>query len=450
MDIFVISVDGECLMPTSRRGKVRHLLKDGKAKIVKHSPFTIQLLYKTTAYTQPVELCMDAGYEHIGVSAKSESKEYVSVQYDALPDEKEHHDDCRKYRRTRRNRLRYRRCKNLRRKDTKDWFAPSIDHKKNIHEDIALRFESVCPITSVTIETGHFDTKELEAIKKGLPLPEGKDYQEPKIHADAVLRLAVFQRDNYKCAVCGKSGITDGAKLHMHHGLFWKGIHGNNPDEMLTVCSKCHTSANHKKGGKLYGLEPKKIDLRGAAFMNAVRYRIVEDLREKLGEDAVHVTWGADTKEARKTLGLEKSHVNDAYCMGQFHPERRAEEEHFKKMRRNNRILERFHDAKYVDIRDGSEKSGSQLGCGRTNRSIPRNNDQNLRIYHGRKISKGRRSIRHKHYILRPKDIVIFQRKKYCVKGVQNNGTYVALEGRTPVAIHKVQIFKHANAWSKV
>lgn len=32
----VLSKNGERLMPTIRLGKVRHLLKDGKAKIIKH------------------------------------------------------------------------------------------------------------------------------------------------------------------------------------------------------------------------------------------------------------------------------------------------------------------------------------------------------------------------------------------------------------------------------
>ena len=97
--IMVISKDGERLMPTVRCGKVRHLLKTGKAKIVGRHPFTIQLLYETTNYTQPIELCVDTGYQHIGISVKSESREYVSAQYDLLENEKEHHDDARKYRR---------------------------------------------------------------------------------------------------------------------------------------------------------------------------------------------------------------------------------------------------------------------------------------------------------------------------------------------------------------
>lgn len=104
--VCVLSNSGERLMPTFRLGKVRHLLKDGKAKIVKHHPFTIQLLYDSKTNTQPIEICEDVGYNYIGISVKSQSHEYVSAQYDTLQDEKEHHDDCRKYRRTRRNRLR--------------------------------------------------------------------------------------------------------------------------------------------------------------------------------------------------------------------------------------------------------------------------------------------------------------------------------------------------------
>ena len=106
--VFVISKNGERLMPTKRLGKVRHLLKNNKAMVIKHNPFTIQVTYDTKSYVQPMELCMDTGYEHIGLSIKSKTTEYVSGQYDMLTNEKQHHDDCRKYRRTRRNRLRYR------------------------------------------------------------------------------------------------------------------------------------------------------------------------------------------------------------------------------------------------------------------------------------------------------------------------------------------------------
>ncbi|MDN5277454.1 MAG: hypothetical protein PWR01_1419 [Clostridiales bacterium] len=50
--VYVISKAGEPLMPTQRYGKVKRLLKQGLAKVIKREPFTIQLLYDTTTYTQ--------------------------------------------------------------------------------------------------------------------------------------------------------------------------------------------------------------------------------------------------------------------------------------------------------------------------------------------------------------------------------------------------------------
>ena len=59
--VYVISQSGKALMPTSRHGKVKHLLREGKARVVRREPFTIQLLYDSKEYTQPVTLGVDAG-----------------------------------------------------------------------------------------------------------------------------------------------------------------------------------------------------------------------------------------------------------------------------------------------------------------------------------------------------------------------------------------------------
>lgn len=278
--ICVISKNGERLMPTFRPGRVRHLLKDGKAKIVKHQPFTIQLLYDSNNYTQPIEICEDVGYNYIGISVKSTTHEYVSAQYDTLQDEKEHHDSCSKYRRTRRNKLRYRKARFNNRKRKEGWFAPSLEHKKQLNINLIEWYMSVIPITHTTVEVGSFDTMLLQAIQKGEAKPEGTDYQQGPRYNLATLREAVFYRDNYTCAVCGRSSMKDGAILHMHHMLYWKGRHGYQLDELVTVCEKCHTSPNHQKSGVLFGFgENKKFaDLSGAAFMNAVRWQIVNAL----------------------------------------------------------------------------------------------------------------------------------------------------------------------------
>ena len=106
--VAVISASGKKLMPTNSY-RARRLLKSKRAVIYKYRPvFTIKLVDRTNGYTQPIEYKCDTGYQNIGISICSDTKEFVNEQRDLLKDEVKRHSDSRKYRRTRRNRLRYR------------------------------------------------------------------------------------------------------------------------------------------------------------------------------------------------------------------------------------------------------------------------------------------------------------------------------------------------------
>ncbi len=52
--VYVISKNGQPLMPTERHGKIRRLLKAKKAIVIRRCPFTVKLLYDTGTNTQPV------------------------------------------------------------------------------------------------------------------------------------------------------------------------------------------------------------------------------------------------------------------------------------------------------------------------------------------------------------------------------------------------------------
>ena len=106
-------------MPTSRHGKVKHLLKDGKAKVVRRTPFTIQLLYDSPEYTQPITLGVDAGSKVVGLSATTEKKELFVSEVTLRDDIPELLSTRRQNRRTRRNRLRYRMARFLNRTSSK-------------------------------------------------------------------------------------------------------------------------------------------------------------------------------------------------------------------------------------------------------------------------------------------------------------------------------------------
>ena len=415
----VIDKNKNPLMPMHNPKKLRRLLKEKRAVIYQHDPFTIMLTYDiANAGTQPVELTEDTGYQYIGLSVKSEKHEYISREYKLLPDEKKHHQAQKRIRNARRNRLRYRKPMTKRaansRHTEKGWLAPSLKHKADQHVELVKKYMAVLPITSVTLEMGQFDTQVLTAVQEGKPVPEGLDYQHGPKYGYDTLREAVFARDKYKCKVCKKSAIKDNAVLVIHHIGFRKKDRSNRPSNLMTLCSNCHIPSAHKEGGALWNLKPIVKPLGNAAFMNSVKWYIYGEVKKLC--DNTHITYGAVTKRERLNRNIEKSHANDAYCIGNYHPKHRAKTQYFAKRRRNNRCLEKFYDAKIIDIRTGKTVKGAKLSCNRTKRKVPRKNKNNLRCFRGRTVTKGYRSIRGKRHIYQAGDIVWFQGEKHIVK----------------------------------
>ena len=151
--VSVVTNTNKPLMPTSPY-RARKLLSSGKAKIVKHRPFTILLVNRSDGNVQEIEYKSDTGYLHVGISVCSEKREFVREQRDLLPDEREKHNDRRKYRRTRRNRKRYRKARfdnrigKIRKKEKNKhvWLPPSLDHKVDAQVQLFLRLYQVMPI----------------------------------------------------------------------------------------------------------------------------------------------------------------------------------------------------------------------------------------------------------------------------------------------------------------
>ena len=215
---------------------------------------------------------------------------------------------------------------------------------------------------------------------------------------------------------------------------------------LITVCDKCHTPKNHKPGGKLWNWKPRVKSFAGATFMTAVRWMMYQKVRSMYLDVEVRITYGAETKERRRILDISKSHVNNAFVMGSFHPKHRCRPVIFQKKRRNNRILEKFYDARYIDSRDGSKKSGQQLFNGRANRN--RNTDtENLHKYRKEKLSSGRRSIHRQRYPIQPHDIVRYRWSDAETTGCHNYGTRLLAHGAL-VLISKVRFRKYSGGFA--
>jgi hypothetical protein len=67
MKVYVRNRDGTPLMPCTP-AKARKLLRDGKAKVVERSPFTIQLLWDCEGHVQEVTLGIDKGSHVTGIA----------------------------------------------------------------------------------------------------------------------------------------------------------------------------------------------------------------------------------------------------------------------------------------------------------------------------------------------------------------------------------------------
>src|SRR5713226_10501793 len=106
--VYMLNCHGQPLMPCQPR-KARVLLKEGKAKVVKMAPFTLQLLYGSSGYKQEVSLGVDAGTQHIGLSATTEQRVLFEAEVVPRNEIQELLATRRQYRRARRNRkTRYR------------------------------------------------------------------------------------------------------------------------------------------------------------------------------------------------------------------------------------------------------------------------------------------------------------------------------------------------------
>ena len=290
-------------MPCSP-AKARHLLDDGKAKVKKRTPFTIQLLFGSTGYTQEVILGVDAGSKTIGLSASAETKELFSAEVKPRNDVVDLLSTRRESRRARRNRkIRYRkpRFDNRVRSKRKGWLAPSVGVKIQEHITAIRRVCGILPVSKVVVETAEFDLQLLKAIEEGKPVPQGEDYQKGEMYGHYNVRQYVLWRDGYTCQCCGAHTTKKKeVRLHVHH-LESRKTGGDAPSNLITLCDSCHEKF-HKGIITAANLKKRKCrSTRDATFMGIMRKTLIQRLRAEL-TIPVAETRGYITKATREKL----------------------------------------------------------------------------------------------------------------------------------------------------
>ena len=332
--VYVLSQNGQPLMPTENHAKVRVFLKQGKAKVVQRCPFTIQLLYESTTHTQKINLGIDAGSKTIGVSATTDSKVLYESEVVLRNDIVELLSGRRALRNSRRSRkTRYRKPRFDNRKKPDGWLAPSIRQKIETHVTVVGNVMKILPVTKIIVETASFD---IQKIKN--PEIEGVGYQHGEQLDFWNVREYVLFRDGHTCQCC--KGKSKDNILNVHH-IESRKTGGNAPNNLITLCETCH-KAYHKGIITL----PKEIHrgmrFRDAAFMGIMRWAFYDRLKElynPLGAEVIN-TYGYITKNTRIEHGLPKEHYVDARCISDNPAAKPLDHYYFqKKVRCHNRQI---------------------------------------------------------------------------------------------------------------
>ena len=175
MFVYVLNQKGVPLMPC-KPAIARLLLKDGKAKVKRRTPFTIKLTIDSTEYVQPVIAGMDTGSKVIGSAAITNGQVVYQAETRIRQDVSKKVKQRAMYRRARRGRkCRYRPARWLNRASSykTERLAPSVRSKVDSHLREKKQIEALLPVSEWKVETASFDIHKITN-----PVVTGIDYQQ--------------------------------------------------------------------------------------------------------------------------------------------------------------------------------------------------------------------------------------------------------------------------------
>lgn len=303
--VYVINNNGNPLMPC-KPAKAKHLLKTGKAKVIRKIPFTIKLLWDCEENTQEIVHGLDTGSKTIGSSCtilkSSAPTSAVEVVYASeimlRQDISKKMMQRASYRRNRRNRkTRYRKPRfSNRRNSTKSGrIPPSLQSKIGAHYREIKFVTKLLPVSKLNIELASFDISKISDN----PPKEKKLFYNTKAY--------VLHRDNYKCQHC--KGKTKDKKLEVHHIIFRSKGGSDHYSNLITLCHTCHSDLHD---GKIdLKLKGHKSKTKHATHISIIKSQIRKNLSLKFEE-----RYGYQTKYCREEkLGLAKEHWTDAVAI---------------------------------------------------------------------------------------------------------------------------------------
>ncbi len=362
MYVYIVDRHGKPLMPTTRFGHVRKLLKEGKAVPISNDPFTIRLKYDVPGYTQPIHEGIDTGRENIGDAASLENGTNVY-----LADVKTHNKSVKKnmtdragFRRKRRRHDRQSKqrkakrdgteinngdddvvrskhdCKSVKitypgaenpvthkviqgkegkfnnRKRDEGWITPSARQLVQVTMCEIEQIAKILPITHINLERVSFDFQKLANTNiKAWKYSKGPLYGYKSYHD------YIDDEQAGRCLVCGKKHID-----YYHHIIPRSAGGSDKVSNIAGLCWDCHYGPKgvhncQETQDLLPSLKQQANESYKISLLNSVMPRLIKEVSAYCEEHGIEfmVTDGKTTAETRKKYGLEKDHCIDAYAI---------------------------------------------------------------------------------------------------------------------------------------
>ena len=265
--IYVLNKNGEPLMPTTRCGHVRALLKQGKAVVVKTRPFVVELLYDIDPSDEELILGMDPGRTNIGVCVVDENgKPKISLnavtRNKSIPklmsDRKQYRTRhrhlkrrCVRQRKARRAgttgdpviRRRLPKCdtdiechdiKNkesrfCNRKRPEGWLSPTARQLLETHISLIKTIMKILPLSDVVIELNRFAFMAIDD-----PFVKPWEYQKGPLYKKESVNDAVYEAQKGRCLLCG-------GDIDRYHHIVPRSKGGSDTlPNIAGLCKECH------------------------------------------------------------------------------------------------------------------------------------------------------------------------------------------------------------------
>jgi 5-methylcytosine-specific restriction endonuclease McrA len=338
--VFVIDQNKRPLDPT-HSAQARQLLRNKKAAVFRRFPFTIILTESrpnslsgfassqspgtaktgTCSPVSQLRLKIDPGAKHTGIALVNDASGEVVFAAElkhrgfAIRDALISRKQLRRGRRARKTR--YRKPRFLNRTRSKGWLAPSLQSRVNNIKTWVNKFQKVAKIESISQELVRFDMQLMNN-----PDIKGEEYQQGKLQGYET-REYLLEKWGRQCTYCGVKDVPFQIE-HIHPRA--KG--GSNSITNLTLsCEKCNIKKGTKDIKEFLKKEPRllskilsqaKRPLADAASVNSTRWALFGVLKET--GLPIETGSGGLTKFNRSQQKLEKTHWNDAACVGKSTP----------------------------------------------------------------------------------------------------------------------------------